>query len=235
MGKLTMLDTNRHWELFKPEEFSTPIHVIGAGATGSWVVLQLAKLGITNITVWDDDIVEAHNIPNQAFPLFKEPNEDCSSTTEIGNLKVNALRRLIKYQTGTVIKAKAEKVTNQRLSGIVFMMVDTMSGRKEIWENSIKMKSAVRHLIEPRMGLEVGRVYNVNPTNWDHMKAYEGTFYSDDVAEVSACGNSMTVITSAMLIASMCVKQLLNVHNNVELDNEIIIEMTNNYFMNARW
>ena len=224
MGVSTMLDTNRHAELFKPEEWNTPIHVIGAGATGSWVVLQLAKLGITNITVWDDDVVEAHNVPNQAFGL-----------RHIGASKVDALREIIDQQTGTRIKIKRERVTNQRLSGVVFMMIDTMSGRKEIWENSIRMKSAVKHLIEPRMGLEVGRVYNVNPIDLKHVASYENTFYGDDVAEVSACGNSMTVITSAMLIASMCVKQLLNVHNNVELDNEIIIEMTNNYFMNARW
>jgi hypothetical protein len=224
MGIVSQLDTNRHAELFKPEEWNTPVHVIGAGATGSWVVLQLAKLGITNITVWDDDIVEAHNVPNQAFGI-----------DHVGLSKVDALGVIVLNQTGTSIKTKYEKVTNQRLSGVVFMMIDTMHGRKSIWENSICGKSAVKHLIEPRMGLEVGRVYNVNPTDLGHMKAYASTFYGDDVAEVSACGYSMTVITSAMLIASMCVKQLLNFHNNVEMDNEIIIEMTNNYFMNARW
>ena len=36
----------RQLQLFNPEEFDTPVHVIGAGATGSWLTLILAKLGV---------------------------------------------------------------------------------------------------------------------------------------------------------------------------------------------
>ena len=54
---MTNLDIRRHMELFNPEKFTLPVHIIGAGATGSWLALSLAKLGITNITVWDFDVV----------------------------------------------------------------------------------------------------------------------------------------------------------------------------------
>lgn len=221
---MTILDTNRHSELLKPEQFNTPITVIGAGSTGSWVVLQLAKLGLSDITVWDFDTVEAHNIPNQAYALH-----------DVKSLKVRALQNLIHDSTGTEIKIKNERFETQRLNGIVFMMIDTMKGRKEIWERAIKLKSQVKHLIEPRMGLDVGRIYNVNPMDMNHIKQYEDTFYSDDVAEVSACGTSMTVITTAMSVASMCVRQLLNVHNEVDVDNEILVDFKYNNMITTRW
>jgi len=43
------------------------VDIIGAGATGSHVVMLLAILGFTNIHVWDFDRVEAHNLANQSF------------------------------------------------------------------------------------------------------------------------------------------------------------------------
>lgn len=221
----TQLDVRRHMELFDPYTFSTPIHVIGAGATGSWLVLQLAKLGITDITVWDFDTVEEHNIPNQAFGL-----------PDIGENKAEQMYQHIDWLTNTQIKVQNKKYTNQRLSGIVFLMVDSMSERKRIWENSIKMKSAVKLLVEPRMGLDVGRVYNVNPMDLTHIEKYEDTYYEDDVAEVSACGTSMTVITTAMATASWCARQLINFHDDQELlDNEILIDYKFNNIITSRW
>lgn len=211
-------------ELFDPDKFNLPVTIIGAGATGSWLALALAKLGITDITVYDFDVVEEHNIPNQAFGV-----------DDVGAFKADAIKELIFNTTGTSIKIKNEKFTNQRLAGVVFMMVDSMAGRKEIWENSIKLKSAVKLLIEPRMGLDVGRVYNVDPMDMNQIKKYEETYYEDDVAEVSACGTSLTVISSALGITSWCARQLINFHNKEELDNEILIDFKFNNIFTTKW
>lgn len=218
------LDVRRHAELFDPHTFDTPVTIIGAGATGSWLALSLAKLGITNITVWDYDIVEEHNIPNQAFGL-----------EDIGDKKVGALHDMLKRDVGVEIKIKREAFTNQRLSGIVFLMVDSMKARKEIFDNSIKMKSAVKLLVEPRMGLNEGRVYNVNPTDLNQIKRYEECWYSDEEAEVSACGTSQTVITTALGVSSWCCRQLINYHAGVELDNEILIDFMYNNIYPTKW
>ena len=219
-----MLDISRHRELFDAEQFNTPITIIGVGATGSWLTLMLAKLGIKDITVYDFDVVEEHNIANQAFCIHQIDKE-----------KVIALSDIIAEETNTEINIKNEKFINQRLSGIVFLMVDSMASRKEIWENSIKMKTTIPLLIEPRMGLDGGRIYNVEPVNLNHIKEYENTYYSDDEAEVSACGNSMTVITSAMGIASWCARQLINFTNEIELDNEILLDFKYNNIIGSRW
>ena len=218
------LDIIRHMELFDPYKFEEPITVIGAGATGSWLALALAKLGLTNITVYDFDVVESHNIPNQAY-----------SISQIGQPKVNALYDIIYNTTGTKINIKNERYTNQRLTGIVFLMVDSMAERKRIWETSIKLKSQIKLMIEPRMGLDMGRIYNVNPLDMEQIKRYEETLYSDDVAEVSACGASMTVITTALGIASWCGRSLINWHNKEELDNEILIDFKYNNIITTKW
>lgn len=218
------LDISRHMELFNPEKFEHAITIIGAGATGSWLALALAKLGLEDITVYDFDIIEEHNIPNQAFGL-----------KDVGAPKVDALFETIKQTTGTEIKIANEKFVDQRLAGVVFLMVDSMEARKTIWENSIKMKSAVKLLIEPRMGLDVGRIYNVEPMDLNQIKKYEDTYYADDVAEVSACGASMTVISSALGITSWCVRQLINFQNKEELDNEILIDFKYNNIFVSRW
>jgi hypothetical protein len=218
------LDLRRHNELFDAFKFDLPVHVIGAGASGSWLVLALAKLGITNITVYDFDVVEEHNVPNQAY-----------SRQDVGIPKVEALESAVIWHADTKINIKNAKFTNQRLQGIVFLMVDSMQARKDIWENSIKMKSAVKLLVEPRMGLDECRVYNVDPTNLAHIKSYEDCWYSDEEAQVSACGTSQTVISTALAVASWCTRQLINFHAGVELDNEILIDFMYNNIYPTKW
>jgi len=228
-----MLDTSRHKELFNPENFKLPITIIGAGATGSWLTLMLAKLGITDITVWDFDIVEEHNIANQAY---RTTNFSSNEETDIKRDKVKALGEIVYETIGDfIIKEIPKKFTNQRLHGIVFLMVDSMAERKRIWENSIKLKPAVQLLIEPRMGLDLGRIYNVNPCDPKHIKEYENTYYTDDETELSACGNSKTVITTATTIAAWCARQLINFHAKEELDNEILIDVKYNNIISGKW
>ena len=219
------LDVRRHLNLFDPYNFGdTPVTIIGAGATGSCLVLQLAKLGITNITVYDFDHVEEHNVPNQLFGI-----------QDIGKSKVEALKEHVLAQTGLEIKAKEEKFTHGRLKGYVFVMVDSMTARKDIFETSIKAKSNVKLMIEPRMGLNEGRIYNVIPTDSTHCRRWEECWYPDSEAEVSACGTSQSVITTAILTASICVRQLINHVNSVELDNEILLDVMYNGIYPTKW
>jgi len=220
------LDTRRHVELFDADSFTTQIHIIGAGATGSWLTLMLAKLGIKGnlINVYDFDTIEEHNIPNQAYDV-----------DDVGRLKVEALREEVYNKTKANINIHNAKFTDGRLSGYVFIMTDTMKSRKQIWERSIKMKQSVKLLIEPRMGLDLGRIYNVLPIDTEHIRQYEDTFYTDEEAETSACGTSQSVITTSTAVASMCVRQLINHHAEVELDNEIIVDFKYNNLITSRW
>lgn len=223
MTQPSRLDIRRHQELFDGDTFNKKVTIIGAGATGSWLALQLAKLGITNIHVYDFDVVEEHNIPNQIFGL-----------QHIGKPKVEALYDIIQEQTGTQIHINNMPYVDQRLSGYVFAMVDSMAVRKQIFDQC-KYKRNVHHFIEPRMGLNEARIYNVDPCDANQVEKYEGCWYSDDEAEVSACGTSQSVITTALFTASTCARQLINHHNGVELDNELLVDLVYNNIYPTKW
>ena len=220
-----MSDYSRQKDIFDVEKFNLPVHVIGAGATGSWVALLLAKLGVKDIHAWDFDIVAEHNLPNQFFAL-----------NDIGNTKVTALQHEVLKVCDVCITPHNMRVDGkQRLSGIVFMLTDTMKSRKEIYEKAVKLKVGVKLLIETRMGLSEGRIYTINPMDMTETSEYEKTFYGDDEAHVSACGTSQSIITTAMSIASMAVRQMINYINNKPLNHELLIDFENNAIYNRKY
>ena len=210
-------DFSRQANILNPEEFNRPIHIIGAGATGSWVAFTLAKMGLSNITVYDFDEVGMHNLPNQMFGL-----------SDIDKNKALSIRNIIRRFTGFNIKARTQKVEGgQPLQGIVFMLTDTMKSRKDIYNMSIKNNPNIDLLIETRMDLRGGRIYAIDPKNRYMCKQYEGTFYSDDEAEVSACGVSQTVLPTALAITSHAIWKLLNYINGEPFSHETIMDLSN--------
>jgi sulfur carrier protein ThiS adenylyltransferase len=216
-----MIDPLRHLSVFSPHAFgSRRVDVIGCGATGSRVVLSLAKLGVENIHAWDFDKVEEHNVPNQAFGL-----------QHVGLLKVDALAQLVRAATGAEITIHPEKVDGtQQLSEVVFLLTDTMSSRKEIWNRALKFKLRTNLIVETRMGADSGRVYALNPNRPGQIKAYEETLYADEEAEASACGASVSVGPTAEVIAGLAVWQMIRWFSveqggDDELENEIIFSL----------
>ncbi len=212
------VDPLRHISVFKPYAFGARrVDVIGCGAVGSRVVLSLAKLGVANIHAWDFDHVEEHNLANQIFGLG-----------DVGMFKVEALAKEVRENTGTIITVYPERVNrSQRMGEIVFLLTDTMSSRKEIWEKGLKFKLRTRLLVEARMGADTGRVYAVNPNLLGHINAWEEAWYSDEEAEVSVCGGSISVDPTAGIIAGLAVWQMIRWFSIEEggddvLDNEII-------------
>lgn len=216
-----MVDPTRHLSVFSPHAFGKKrVDIVGAGATGSRIVLSLAKLGVENIHVWDFDKVEEHNIANQIYGL-----------THIGKLKVKALADTIRKLTGTVITTHNERVDGSKQFGeIVFLLTDTMKSRKEIWDKGLKFKLHTKTLIETRMGADSGRVYTLNPSKPTHIKEWEATLCSDNETEVSACGASVSVGPTAETIAGLAVWQMIRwfaIEQGGEdvLDNEIIFSL----------
>jgi len=86
-------------DLFNPINQKLKIIILGAGSLGSFICLNLAKLGFDNIDVWDYDIVECQNIPNQFYKL-----------KDIDKFKVEALKEIVKEFTDVDINIHNEKV-----------------------------------------------------------------------------------------------------------------------------
>jgi len=216
------MDYSRQLKEFNPEDFKLPVHVIGCGATGSWVAMILAKLGVKDIHIWDFDIVEEHNIPNQLFAM-----------SDIGKLKTDAcmenMLRCSALEKVTVHYERADK--DSMLSGIVFLLTDTMKSRDEIFRKCLKNNLAVPLFIETRTCLEGGRVYALNPSNKSQCTEYAKTLYTDEESAVSECGTSQSMAPTSALISSLAVWQMVKWHKDVEIDNEVLIDAKYNTFL----
>ena len=221
------IDPLRHVTVFPPSAFGDKrVDIIGCGATGSRIILSLAKLGVTNIHAWDFDSVEEHNIANQDYGL-----------AELGMQKTDAIAQVVKRDTGLTISTHAERVDgSQELGEVVFLLTDTMASRKTIWEQGLRYRFQTSLVIETRMGADNGRVYAVNPKRRDHVVLYEETLYSDEEAEVSACGAAVSVGPTADVIAGLAVWQMIRwfaVERGEKdvLENELIFSLASTAFL----
>lgn len=222
-----MNNITRHQDLFQPEMLKdTPVHVIGCGATGGAIALNLVKLGVPEIHLYDMDKIEEHNIANQIFRV-----------NQIGEYKVEALKQILeehKVISDTNIYVHNKLVDDEFLEhmtltgnafrGYVFCATDTMSSRKEIFDEAIRCNIGVKRWIEPRMGLDIFLAYTIDPNNPTDCKAYAETLYSDDEVQTeSACGATQTAFPTANITAAYCVWLMLADLNNKLVKNECVV------------
>lgn len=209
------MDFWRQRDLFSPDDFGEKqVHIVGAGATGSFVAFLLAKMGVTNIHVWDFDIIEDHNLPNQMYRI-----------DDIGKPKVEALGEVIEAFTGIKITPHNEVVTKDtELNGIVFLLVDSMEVRKEIWDGAIKYNLGIELMVETRLAISTGMIYSINPCLPDEIAFWESNWYPDKEAEESACSNR-AISPTVSLIASYAVWKLLKFHRGEDINKELVVSM----------
>jgi len=195
------LDTSRHVLHFDTAFLMKKkrVDVIGVGAVGSKIAMELAKLGIKNIHLWDGDEVESHNIANQDFYLG-----------DIGKPKVTAMKARIKEATGISVTAHNEYITEGvELGEFVFLAVDTMKARKEIFEDSLKNNFTTEIVVEVRMGIEELRVYGFNPCKREDIKRWTNTLVDDKETVESACSAKTTVGATAGMTSSLAVTRFM--------------------------
>lgn len=166
-----------------------PIVVVGCGAVGSFVTLSLAKMGCTKITVYDDDNVDTHNLPNQ---FFKQ--------ADVGRPKVDALADIVEAFDGVAIDPRCERFTEQDVEGVVICSVDTMDARQAIWKN-IRFNPRVCLYIDTRMGAEVAVVHAINPLDPDDVRLYEDSLHGSDTAFQARCTERAIIYTVLGLAA----------------------------------
>ena len=98
--------------------------VYGAGGIGSWVALMLARAGL-EVGIFDDDVIESHNIGGQLFRM-----------EDIGKKKVVAVQEIVKDFTGDDIHIFDERVIEGSMTnGICVMAFDNMKARHDAYNN----------------------------------------------------------------------------------------------------
>ena len=61
------MDLSKSYEYFQPEKVEARINIVGCGSVGATLAENLVRLGITNLALWDMDVVNPHNLANQIF------------------------------------------------------------------------------------------------------------------------------------------------------------------------
>lgn len=214
------LDTRRHDLLFDKTTCTYPVHIIGVGGVGSNVARLLAKLAVGErgpVHAWDHDIVEAHNVPNQAY-----------DAADVGMPKTEALKRHYRQWNGGEIVVHTERVQGPiPLSGVVFLCVDNNDVRKEICESSVWKKQDISLLIETRMDATHVIVHTVDPSNDRHIECWNLFWYPHAETEnLAGCGGPASVITASDMTANVAVQQFVHWHarrfsglaNQIQLD-----------------
>jgi molybdopterin/thiamine biosynthesis adenylyltransferase len=182
----------RQYDLIPNAVLDKQITIVGAGAIGSFVALSLAKMGYSNITVYDDDMIEPENMNCQFYPI-----------AAIETHKVTALQKLVKEFTGTDITVHAERVTaNTMITGeYLICAVDSMAVRKFLFETCW----ATRVLIDPRMGAEYATMAVITQNDDKGIiDNYAKSLYSDSEAVQERCTAKATVYTSMMIAGQVC-------------------------------
>jgi hypothetical protein len=205
----------RSQEIFSPHApgQDTGVTLIGAGALGSHIFSTLVELGLQRVTVYDDDIVEGHNLNNQLY-----------EAEDVGRPKVEALRRWQERKTGEASRTLAyhnERVaTPEQCVGTVIFAIDSLQNRRELFENCIVGNTDVELLQDARMAATHGVIYSFSP----HALAepYLNTLGSDDDAEVSACGAPYSVAPTAKVLANLACWQLIHARQDNGAGNQVL-------------
>lgn len=196
------------------------VHIIGCGAIGSTVAENLVRFGITKITLYDFDTVEAHNIANQMF-----------RHTDIGKLKIDALAEYlteINPECAADLKLVKEGWTGQRLSGYVFLCVDNIDLRREI-ATACKENTFVKGMFDFRMRLTDAQHY---AADWSDQKMVETfiksmAFSHDEAKEatpVSACNITLSVVPTVREVVALGVSNFINFVKGGPLKKMILID-----------
>jgi len=154
--------------------------VVGVGAIGRQVALQLASVGIPRLILIDPDVVEEVNLGPQGW------NE-----SDLGDNKVyGAAVSCVALSSGTEVIAVPEKFKKSkgRNLEVIFCCVDKMAARELIFSLA---RTTCRFFADGRMSSQVCRILTAtDPESREH---YRTTLFPDSEAQGTSCTTRSTI------------------------------------------
>jgi len=184
--------------------------IIGVGAIGRQVALQLTAIGIPWLQLIDMDTVEESNIASQGY------YED-----DLGKLKVRATAELC-WKINRVLQI--DPITDRfrrsmHFGDVVFCCVDAIDTRRLIWE---AVKNKMRFFADGRMSAEVLRVLTACDSK--SMEYYPTTLFSAEEAFVGAC-TAKTTIYCANIAAGLMLAQFTKYLRQLPIEPDIQLNL----------
>jgi molybdopterin/thiamine biosynthesis adenylyltransferase len=184
--------------------------VIGVGAIGRQVALQLAAIGVPRLQLVDFDQVDLTNITTQGY-----------WATDVGQPKVMATAAAIRRLDPAITVETVEDRYRPRL-GIgeaVFCCVDSIAARAAIWRSAA---SRCRFWVDGRMLGEVIRVLTADEEHGrDH---YPTTLFAQSEAQPGRC-TARSTIYAASLSAALMVHQFTRWLRRLPVDRDILLNL----------
>ena len=210
------LDKSRDW--FNPNSVKQKIHIIGCGSVGSCVAELLARFGLTNMVLYDFDIVEPKNVVNQMF-----------FSTQTGENKVNALKDIL-----VNINADCEKIEvqpdgyeDQPLDGYVFLCVDNIELRHKIAVDN-RFNKTIKAVFDCRTGLLDAQHFAADWSDSKSVKSYiKSTEFSHEEAAAetptSACGITLGVAPTVRAVVNIAVCNFMNFVKGGKISKYVVV------------
>ena len=202
---------SRQRDIVPPERIANcKATVIGVGAIGRQVALQLSAMGIPWLQLVDHDTVEWSNLASQGY-----------LEGDMGKSKVNATLELCwRINAATQIQAVPERFRrSMEIGNIVFCCVDRIDVRRLIWE---AVKDRVNLFCDGRMSAEVLRVLTACDSK--SRKHYPTTLFHSNEAFEGPC-TAKTTIYCANIAAGLMIAQFTKYLRQLPVDCDIQLNL----------
>jgi len=201
----------RQRDIVPPERIMTcRATVVGVGAIGRQVALQLAAMGIPWLQLVDFDVVETSNLASQGYL------ED-----DLGKLKVDATAALCeKIHSGIEIVSVPERFRrSMEIGNAVFCCVDKIDVRRLIWPAA---GDQVSFFCDGRMSAEVLRV--LTACDAPSRSHYPSTLFRTEEAFVGPC-TAKTTIYCANIAAGLMIAQFTKHLRQLPIEPDIQLNL----------
>ena len=186
------------------------ITIVGVGALGRQVALQLAAIGAPRLTLIDFDTVEESNLASQSY-----------LEADLGRLKVSATaeqcRRIHSGIEVTEVNDRFRRSMN--VGNVVFCAVDKIDTRRIIWQS---VKDRVSFFADGRLTAEVIRI--LTACDEDSRRHYCDTLFPQAEAHVGACTSRMTIFT-ANIAAGLLISQFSRWLRSQPVEKDAILNL----------
>ena len=194
-------DFLRHSGWVGQTDLAETLTIVGCGAVGSHVALCAARMGFTKFQLFDNDQVEPHNLPNQAF-----------NVKHIGWSKVEALQDVLRE-----FNPQIEVVTHKcfftsaehksTVEGPLVIATDSMSSRADLL-STFSENLDISGVFEIRLGFDYGYVNIIDNLSKSACDKWAKTLLPDSAVPEGPCNQkictTLVQMTSSLLVHKIC-------------------------------
>ena len=208
----------RQREIVPPEKLAR-CHavVIGVGAIGRQVAVQLAAVGVASLELIDHDTVGVENLATQAYWPEDIDRAKVTATAELCH-RINPQVKL-KLREERFRRSMAREIRDLGSSTAVFCCVDSITTRGLIWES---VRQQAEFFVDGRMSAEIIRVLASDRSADDGY--YPTTLFAAERAYAGSCTAKSTVYT-ASIAAGLMVSQFTRWLRSLPLDRDIMLNL----------